>query len=164
MLALLAFACFPVLAQAEPPVYEPEIPSLPGEEKAPTHHKTHHSPESSSKAHTSTAPGSGGEGSNEESSESQNKASQGSNPSTPGGGGHSQSKQGNGTANGQNPPSSGVQTAKPVSSETEGDEGSSSPLVPILIAVAVLAAISIGAVVVRQRRQRADGPVTPKAS
>jgi hypothetical protein len=32
-------------------------------------------------------------------------------------------------------------------------DGGSSPLVPILIAVAVLAAIAIGAVVYRQRRQ-----------
>jgi hypothetical protein len=40
-------------------------------------------------------------------------------------------------------------------------------LVPILIALAVLAAISIGAVVIRQRRQNGDGPgaaVSPKAS
>ena len=36
------------------------------------------------------------------------------------------------------------------------DDGGSSPLVPILIAVAVLAAISIAALLIRQRRQR-DG-------
>ena len=44
--------------------------------------------------------------------------------------------------------------------------GGSSPLVPILIAIAVLAAISIGVVMMRQRRQR-RGPgssVSPKAS
>ena len=56
--------------------------------------------------------------------------------------------------------------AKPLSSTTESDDGSSSPLVPILIAIAVLAAITIGAVVVRQRRQRGEpgGQVSPKAS
>jgi MYXO-CTERM domain-containing protein len=37
------------------------------------------------------------------------------------------------------------------------DSGGSSPLVPILIAVAVLAAISVGAVLVRQRRGSAGG-------
>jgi hypothetical protein len=39
-------------------------------------------------------------------------------------------------------------------------------LVPILIAIAVLAAISVAAVVIRQRRQRhgSGGQVSPKAS
>lgn len=46
------------------------------------------------------------------------------------------------------------------------DGGSSSPLVPILIAVAALAAISVGAVLVRNRRQggASDAGVSPKAS
>lgn len=44
------------------------------------------------------------------------------------------------------------------------DGGSSSPLVPILIAIAVLAAISIGVVVMRQRRRDPGTPVSPKAS
>jgi hypothetical protein len=42
--------------------------------------------------------------------------------------------------------------------------GSSSPLVPILIVIAALAAISIGAVVYRGRRTRTGSPVSPKAS
>ncbi|HEX5712313.1 MAG TPA: hypothetical protein VFX85_03250 [Solirubrobacterales bacterium] len=49
--------------------------------------------------------------------------------------------------------------------QASSDDGSS-PLVPILIAVAALAAISIAAVVIRQRRQR-GGPgaqVSPKAT
>jgi cobalamin biosynthesis Mg chelatase CobN len=53
-------------------------------------------------------------------------------------------------------------TGKPVSHSS----GGSSPLVPILIAIAVLAAISIGAVIYRQRRQQDGGsgsPVSPKA-
>ncbi len=59
-----------------------------------------------------------------------------------------------------------MQNAKPVSSPTEADDSSSSPLVPVLIAVAILAAISIGAVVLKQRRQRdePDGAVSPKAN
>lgn len=49
----------------------------------------------------------------------------------------------------------------PASSEDDGG----SPLVPILIALAVLAAISIGAVVMRRRREDADpgSPVSPNA-
>ena len=46
-------------------------------------------------------------------------------------------------------------------SSDDGSQGSSSPLVPILIAIAALAAISIGAVVVRQRRARAQHNAEP---
>jgi len=43
------------------------------------------------------------------------------------------------------------------------DDGPS-PLVPILIAIALLAAISIGSYLYRQRRQDHGSPVSPKAS
>lgn len=44
-------------------------------------------------------------------------------------------------------------------------DGGSSPLAPILIAIAVLAAISLGTVLYRQRRQRSGSqPISPKAS
>ena len=46
-------------------------------------------------------------------------------------------------------------TGVPVSAESNG--GSSSPVVPILIAVVVLAAISIGAVLYRQRKSGQSG-------
>jgi hypothetical protein len=51
-----------------------------------------------------------------------------------------------------------VQQAAPISnsSPASADGGGSSPLVPILIAIAALGAISIAVVVIRQRRQR-DG-------
>ena len=42
------------------------------------------------------------------------------------------------------------------STPDSSDDGGSSPLLPILIAVLVLAAISVAAIVIRQRRQR-DG-------
>ena len=42
-------------------------------------------------------------------------------------------------------------------SPTSAGDGSSSPLVPILIAIAALGAISVGVVLVRQRRQRPGG-------
>lgn len=51
----------------------------------------------------------------------------------------------------------------PASSGQSSDDGSS-PLVPILIAIAVLAAISIGAYYYRQRRQGPDSTVAPPAS
>lgn len=69
---------------------------------------------------------------------------------------------------GSGPADQGLGKAKPISTlgEPAGhttDEGSSSPLVPILIAIAVLAAISVGAYYYRQRRDP-DSPVSPKAS
>jgi cobalamin biosynthesis Mg chelatase CobN len=51
-----------------------------------------------------------------------------------------------------------VASGTPASAST--DDGGSSPLVPILIAVAVLAALSIGAVLYRMRR--ADGAEAPE--
>jgi cobalamin biosynthesis Mg chelatase CobN len=170
VLALLAFACFPVLAQAEN-VYEFEETQIPGQVEKPhsnSGHKNTHSGGSSPEAQKSTSPeggGGGNTGGESPESESHKQASAGGgNPSNPGGGGPAQGKQGKGGANVKaQPGSGGAQKIEPVSSTTN-DEGSSSPLVPILIAVAVLAAISVGAVVVRQRRQRAGGQVSPKAS
>jgi cobalamin biosynthesis Mg chelatase CobN len=161
VLALLAFTCFPVLAQAET-VYETEQTNLPGSggEKTPPHHKNPGSSESSPHADQSGVPGGGGGESGggghpqPESSKSQNGPSQESNPSTPGGGGEAKGKAGNGATKGQKSPKP-VQLGEPQSSTS--DSGGSSPLVPILIAVAVLAAISIGTVLVRQRRGSADG-------
>jgi hypothetical protein len=63
----------------------------------------------------------------------------------------------------------GVGTNQPIANPAPGAanasaEDSSSPLVPILIAIVVLAAISIGAFYFRQRRQSGDSPVSPRAS
>jgi hypothetical protein len=161
VLALLAFASFPVLAQANPN-YETEDTNLPGSGggKSPTPHKNPPGSESSPEGEQSTAPGigggvGGGGQSNGGSPKSQEVASKGSNPSSPGGGGESQGKSGS-TATKGGKPSNGVQIGgEPASSVS--DSGGSSPLVPILIAVAVLAAISVGAVLVRQRRGSAGG-------
>jgi cobalamin biosynthesis Mg chelatase CobN len=158
MLALLASACFPVLAQAET-VYKTESTNLPpGGGGNPPTHKNPGSPESSPEANQSNAPGGAGGDTNQpkaKSSKSREEASQGSNPSTPAGGGNAQGKQGN-TPGGADKSPGATQMGEPRSSVTESDDGSS-PLVPILIAVAVLAAISVGAVLVRQRRGSADG-------
>ena len=56
-----------------------------------------------------------------------------------------------------------MQDAKPLATTTAAGDDSSSPLVPILIALAVLAAISVGAVLFRQRRGN-DGRFSPNAS
>jgi cobalamin biosynthesis Mg chelatase CobN len=155
VLALLASTCFPVLAQAET-VYESESTNIPGGGggNPSSHHKNTGSPESSPGAHQSTAPGGGADHSQNESSKSQNGASRESNPSSPGGGDEAQGKAGK-SAVGNGKPLGSVQLGQPSSQVAESD--GSSPLVPILIAVAVLAAISVGAVLVRQRRGSAGG-------
>ncbi len=116
-------------------------------------------------------------------SESESEASKSDTPAggTTGGGGDS--GQGGGTPSGQSNQAGGgdgqkakngsqdsagnVNSAKPLkvtpAAETDSD-GGSSPLVPILIAVAVLAAISIGYFLYRQRRSGSSSPVSsPKA-
>jgi hypothetical protein len=156
VLALLACTCFPVFAQAGT-VYEPESMNIPGGGggNPPTHHQNPGSPESSPDGHQSTAPGAGGTGhSQPESLKSQNGASKESHPSTPGGGGEPQGSGGK-SAVGDGKPLGTVQLGEPSSQAAESD--GSSPLVPILIAIAVLAAISVGAVMVRQRRGSAGG-------
>lgn len=167
VLALLAFACFPVVAQAET-VYEPEDTNLSnGGGNPPTiPHKNTGSGGSSPGADASDArDGDGGSGQpSDESSGSQGGASGGGNPSSPGGGGDAKGKAGEGGTGAGGKPVGNLQdleTLQPASSTAEDD--SSSPLVPILIAVAVLAAISVGAVLARQRRG-SGSPVSPKAS
>jgi hypothetical protein len=155
-------ACSPVLAQADSvgPQYETEIPGPTGEGKVPQHHNSINSPQAeSSNLPGGGAGGSGGSGGN--GSSNQSSPSPGGNPSTGTGGGTEQGKQGN--AGG--PGTGGLGEEQPVGSSA-APEGSSSPLVPILIAIAVLAAISVAAVVIRQRRQRrAPGAqISPKAS
>lgn len=160
--------CFPGLAQAEEatgPVYESEVPTVPSQESSPPVHHKHSGgskggSEEGGEASKSGAPGGGGNngGSNTGGGTNVGQRSQGQNGEggqNGGGGGHAEQ---------------GVQKAKPISAlgEPAGhtEEGSSSsPLVPILIAIAVLAAISIGAFFYRQRRQSGtDSPVSPKAS
>jgi len=159
VLALLALPFFPVLAQAET-VYTPESPNLPNSGGGtPTTHVNNPGGSGSSPhaSQSNVPPGAAGGGtghSQHESSGSNGGASGGTNPSSPSGGGEGKGKSGNGATTGQNPPGS-VQIGEPKSSVS--DSGGSSPLVPILIAVAVLAAISVGAVLVRQRRGSAGG-------
>lgn len=81
--------------------------------------------------------------------------------SNQGGGGGGQSAQ-----NGSQDAAGNINAAQPLTTETAepGSDGGSSPLVPILIAVAILAAASIGYFVYRQRRQGSGASVSsPKA-
>jgi cobalamin biosynthesis Mg chelatase CobN len=81
--------------------------------------------------------------------------------------GSGQSNPGGGSQEGQQTGGKTGTAHTPVTASKSADGGSSSPLVPILIALAVLAAISVGVVLVRQRRQGDDpgGSVSPtKAS
>lgn len=175
VLALLALACVPALAQAET-VYELPEKDLPEEAKPVNHGKPHgnakNNSESESSAGSSAAsPGGGSDGGNGDGS-GQGNASKGNGANGTGNGeGTGQgnpgtgSSKGSGTVNGQGSQAA-VGEGEPVggSNNASGGGGSSSPLVPILIAIAVLAAISIGAVVYRQRRGRPGSPVSPKAS
>ncbi|HEU4707491.1 MAG TPA: hypothetical protein VFS64_09895 [Solirubrobacterales bacterium] len=155
-------ACFPALAQAEATgaQYEPEVPTVPSEQ-SPGGGGAHHGSGGGPGAGTSNTPGENGTG--------------GGKGSGAGGGSHSgQGSQGpegkDGQAQGgQKNPNGGVVENNPIANPGPGsskpaEEGSSSPLVPILIAIAVLAAISIGAYYYRQRRQGAGSSVSPKAS
>lgn len=158
-------ACFPSLVQAKESSgiqYESEVPTVPTHESSNIPSAKHHNGSSvgNPEATGSNTPG-GGSG--------------GNGGSHKGGGGapNGQSKQGstggNRSANDGSKPAGGtVGESRPLvnaSQPVEGSsESSSSPLVPILIAIAVLAAISIGAFYFRQRRQGPDSPVSPKAS
>lgn len=160
VLALLAFGSFPVFAEANAN-YEVEHTTLPGEGggggNSPTSHNNPGGSESSPGAKQSAAPGAGGgnEASHNGFSKSQNGSSEGTNPSSPGGGSNAQGESGKGGVGGGKSLGSGpVQKGEP---KSVNESGGSSPLVPILIAVAVLAAISVGAVLVRQRRGSAGG-------
>jgi hypothetical protein len=151
VLALLALACFPVLAQADSGTieYDPSLPSDGGAKQNENIAKSSESPNSGG----AEAPPSGGAGGGygeqaSPSSEGQGKGNAGND----GGTGQGSPDKGN------NPPGeTKVQPAAPIAQSTpDSSDDGSSPLVPILIALAVLAAISVAALMIRQRRQR-DG-------
>jgi hypothetical protein len=169
VLALLAFALFPVAASADSSgaEYENAIPSPTG-----SHHSTPtvvggNGDKEGDKAHASNEGGgtpSGGTGSG-----SSGGSSAGSDPSTGAGNGAGGGKDGNGSTNPQHAndgkDAGGKQVAnleEVPSSGAGSDDGGSSPVVPILIIVALLAAVSVG-VVVWQRRRGGTPPATPKA-
>jgi cobalamin biosynthesis Mg chelatase CobN len=175
VLALLALALFPVSAfagNAGETVYETEIPSVTSEPstggnnsgKSPTHHSSHNTGngETGRATGSNAEVGGGTEGSEGKSGDHKKKGSssqeeEGQSSTVGGGGGN---KPNGGGGGGQS--ESGVSGNQPVAHTTSGanvshSSGGSSPVVPILIAVAVLAAISIGVVLYRQRKSGQDG-------
>jgi cobalamin biosynthesis Mg chelatase CobN len=162
VIALLALACFPVLAQAEDSSgvqYSDDIPTLP-EKKNPQNDKKQPSAKTSANGgaaapSTKTAPGveRSQEGSEDDGSSEQGGVAGGGNGDDRGQGSPGGSAKG-GDGTGLQPGDQAQQT--PVS---EKSDGGSSPLVPILIAILVLAGISIAVVMARQRRRA--GPSAP---
>lgn len=166
MLAVLALACVPGLAQAESAEfqYEPDVPSVPNKENPPSDKDSGGSNDQSEPdAETSGSDPDGGvSGGNGGSNNGGGGADTGQGNQATGGGDGKQ-------AGGADRAAGELKDAKPIASFDGGtasssDDGGSSPLVPILIAIAVLAAISVGAFLYRQRRQDPTSPVSPKAS
>jgi cobalamin biosynthesis Mg chelatase CobN len=174
LLALLAFACFPVVAQADSSgvQYSDAPPTATGGK-----------PSQQDTIANSSNTGGGSSVSNPSSKPAKDSRNPGVKSSevngSPSGGGAG-SDSGSGQGNQDN--SSGKPPATPVgqsdhagktstqpgenTSASSDNGGGSSPLVPILIAIAVLAAISVGAVVMRQRRHQSGpgSPVSPDPS
>jgi hypothetical protein len=153
VLALLAFACAPVAAQADSSgvEYESVLPKADG--NGPSQNEQI--------AEKSDSPKSGGVEANETGGGGSYTAEE--TPSEEGsvagaGNGNGGSGQGKPDKSANPPAKAGVQDGAPLThaSPASSGGGGSSPLVPILIAIAVLAAISIAVVLTRQRRQR-DG-------
>lgn len=169
VLAVLALALFPGLAQAEDNSgiqYESEVPTVPSHESSniPSNDKSGGSTkpsEKGSEASSSNSPGGGGTGGSND--PGQGGGAHSGQSSQAGGGGSQQSGNGSQNASGKVNAAQALPTTTDASQSSGG--GGSSPLVPILIAVALLAAISIGYYVSRQRRQNSDSAVSsPKAS
>jgi cobalamin biosynthesis Mg chelatase CobN len=180
VLALLALALFPVLAHAETAGganYETELPQI---ESTPstggnhtgnsaTHHKSSNNPPAKgSEADTESGGGVSSEGSEGEGSGSKGHQQEGSsskeeesNPATGGGGGGNKPNGGGAEGAGKEGSISGAKEVAPApatgTNASKSSGGGSSPVVPILIAVVVLAAISIGVVLYRQRKSGQGG-------
>ena len=167
VLAVLAIACFPGLAQAEENSgiqYETDVPTVPSHESSniPSKNKsggTNAPSESESEASSSESPGGAASGGSDDSGQGGGTPS---GQSSQAGGGDGQ-KAGGGSKDSAGKINAAQPLAVTPAAETDSG-GGSSPLVPILIAVAVLAAASIGYFLYRQRRQGPGSTVSsPKA-
>lgn len=164
-LALFAFACFPLLAYAEGSIegeYKDAPPtvtgtSIPGSNGGSESHTHGHEPLGT--ASSANPPGSGGS-----KSSGQNGPSQSSGvPSTGGNGAQQQRNPQKGQSGNQ---VTSVQPAHQIGAPASSNGGGgSSPLVPIIIAILALAALSVAALLIRQRRQGpgSGSSVSPKA-
>jgi cobalamin biosynthesis Mg chelatase CobN len=151
VLVVLALACFPGLAQANSSgaQYESDLPNVPHPESSPQPGENPGGPDN---------PG----GEDDEAQISENSPGGGA-----GGGGDKGDSDGPGGEGNTSPAAENLGHQRSELKEgtpASHSDDSSSPLVPILIAVAVLAAISVGAFYYRQRRQGSGSPISPKAS
>jgi cobalamin biosynthesis Mg chelatase CobN len=171
VIALLALACFPVLAHAETSSgvqYDDSLPSAEGG-NTPTHHQQTPAKASNTGNGGGTAPSqSGPEDSTKAdgSGEGDSSSKEGAVPASQDGGKGQGSPGGSANGEAKNGLHPDGQTASGTPTSQTSDDDGSSPLVPILLAIAVLAAVSVAAVMYRQRRQR-RGPgatASPEAS
>lgn len=161
--ALLAFALVPGLAVAQDSSgiqYSDAPPTVPGKtsDKEPA---------------SRSSTGGGGDGSDQSSTRSgstaDGKAKDGAGEEQGGGGaaGNDDGKGGaaGGRDGGEKSAANGAGSLGADPLGASADDGGSSPLVPILIALAVLAAISVGVVAMRKRREDVDpgAPASPEA-
>jgi cobalamin biosynthesis Mg chelatase CobN len=175
--ALFALALFPVLVQADSSgiQYSDAPPTATGKE--PVHTEANEPPAKSSKSPngggSATSKNGSSESNSSEGGSSAGSTSSGSDGGSSGptgtSGGNSAGQQGSPDKTSSGTPTNGLQTSGQVNSKpasTQSDSGGSSPLIPILIAIAVLALISFGAMMIKQRRQRgaSSSRVSPKAS
>ncbi|HEX4463247.1 MAG TPA: hypothetical protein VH042_01245 [Solirubrobacterales bacterium] len=170
----LALACFPALAQAECTSsscvqYTESIPKPEGENTPQGHQKTPAKVSKTGKdGNSEPSQPNGSKGAKEAEGSEEGEASEKKSGAVPGhSGDNGQGKPGGSThEGGKNAVNPGAQSKSGVQASKSSDSGGSSPLVPILIAIAVLAAISVAVVTIRQRRQRGGPTATasPKAN
>jgi cobalamin biosynthesis Mg chelatase CobN len=168
VLAVLALACFPGLAVAEENSgiqYETDVPTVPQDEGSNIPSKKNsggsNTSDENAEATGSNTPGGAGSGGGNGSNTGGTGTGTGQGTQGSGGGG-GQRADGSQSAGGDVGSAKSLKTtSSPV--ESASDDGSS-PLVPILIAIVVLAAISIGAFYYRQRRQDPGSTVSPNAN
>jgi len=160
--------CFPVLAHADSSEFEyQDAPPTVTGGKAPNDHGPSAGSSNAENGGASAPGGNGGSGGSSGGGSSEGGSSGsggGAGSAKDGGGTGQQGSPGKHSGNGSIAP--GKAAGGGTHEASSQDSGGSSPLVPILVAVAALAAISLGVVTIRQRRRR--GPprshVSPEAS
>jgi cobalamin biosynthesis Mg chelatase CobN len=151
------------------PTPELKVPNSTKESTKPKHNTSESTGQSKNPPATASEVGAGGKKTStekepEESTEKQKSHAGGAAPSEGGGNGPGgESSKSANKVGGNGDGVGGAEkvaegTGTPVAHKTETSSGGSSPVVPILIAVIVLAAISIGVVLYRQRKSGGQGP------
>jgi hypothetical protein len=154
----MAFALFPALSNAQDSSgvqYRDAPPTVTGKPSQKDSGSSPNTGDGQDGSQSPTRPGSKGDDRDGEAGGATGKKGDDEGGAAPGKGGKGQGGDGEGGA-----------AAAPLETDpAAGTDDGGSPLVPILIALAVLAAISVGAVVMRRRREDTDpgSPVSPNA-